>query len=480
MSKAMIITLLLLALSVGGVTFAASDIHEACDKVVITENKVFGNIAAVKGLTMELNSTYNNHLFWRASYIPGGNSKTETEYTFSATKKYEEGKIYYDGVYIYIPDYSYDFDSFDSDEPPAGIALAYHELAEATEPGKSSEKVIYLADYLDYYPFPIGLNFPHKRAEIGFGRYFISPESEEDIYALKKLQDYFKIPVLPDERYEIGIEKDENGRIVGTHSGSAEKGDAYYIITYSVLTDSACYFTFNTHSQEDKVMDTSELPDGYGIYRLPYEDDKYDERNQLTCGVNPDALRMVYPLSPEISVVSLNLNPEKTRLLLHTVENEKYVLTVIDINTMTEVQRLVIADFQGKEAGWIRFDEDDFMALILSGLEKLAVITHEKDGSYRLQYTCDFKHDNIPRFPTWNLFLDFDGERLAMTGMLPDNDYGTYATCNFFLAVYDKTGPVYYGEYKSSLSTGKNPSNYSYHCRGFDHEPIRIVWENNS
>ena len=67
----------------------------------------------------------------------------------------------------------------------------------------------------------------------------------------------------------------------------------------------------------------------------------------------------------------------------------------------------------------------------------------------------------------------YDGERLAMCWNR-DIDEAPYSDCGFYVAVYDKTGLLYFGDYLSGLMTGRNANDYGYYCNPVD---ISLNWK---
>ena len=62
--------------------------------------------------------------------------------------------------------------------------------------------------------------------------------------------------------------------------------------------------------------------------------------------------------------------------------------------------------------------------------------------------------------------MDFDGERLVIVDNISSDGSGWYDKCGFFVAVYDKDGLSYYGEYESSLDANWSSSNhYEFNCQ---------------
>ncbi len=479
MRRAALLTLVLLILLGGSIYVAASDIYKENDQVVITEEVIYGHKEAVKDVEVKLHATYKDHLFWNTTYVPGKEEEIETKYAFFANCVLGKGEAEYEGVHL---------ETMPADGE--GIKVAYEELFDITEPGEERETEIYLKDYMDYYPINGMVELPGifikirtsilhdiSASELESDSQLSASELESDsqLYVTARFQEYFKIPILEEEKFRISVRKSEEGRIESTGGGSANS-DSYYMSVYSKVTENACYFTIGTRTQEGKVIDTSHLPEGYGIYCLPYEKGHIENGNRVG-GVDIDSLEMVYPLESGIRIASIETNEDETKLLLHAIENDKYNITVIDIETMETLQKLEVADWEEEQSGWTIYDEGDFMTILLYGGEKLAVVTLEDNGEYKLQFVCDVRKEEIPWFQYHRSAVDYDGERLVITGQLQDDEYGVREnTSNFYLAVYEETGIVYYGEYRTSLTTGTNFSSYSYHCRGVDDEPLEVEW----
>lgn len=454
MRKAAILTALLLVLSIGGVCVAALGVYEARDQVVLTETVVYGDRAVANGLTVELNITCADHLFWDTTCTLDAQIQTRTEYSFSALEVSKLRPRVYSGISL---------------DATLGSELAKLALYNSLEPGEEKSAVIYLKDYMDYYPISVSVNLPGITQSIegsDVPDWDLSTRTSYD--ALLKIRDYFKIPVLEEECYKISVWKGEgnNGSHYSSRADSSSESDYFSMKTFSVPTGDACYFTFDAHTWNGKLVDLHEIPGGYGIYRLPYQADEVDA----------DALEMVYPLDPETKPLGLFANEDQTRLLLHAVENGKYILTVIDLDDMTTLQKLEIAEWP-KDQGWRLYSGDGCMAVLLSREEELAVIAETDDGDYELWYMGDAWSDELGGFPfQWEPVLAFDGERLAFIGFLSD-EYGNhyYYTCDFALAVYEPSGLEYYGEYGNSLDTGKDVSS-NYRCRGRDYDSLTVSW----
>ena len=482
MKKATILMTLVLLLSVCGVGVLAADVFEAHDQVVLTEKTVYGDRSKADGLTVQIDSHYQRKVFWNTTLRFGEETGAQTEYDFSAKEIREDYPVVYEGIQIGNP--AHGGVDFDLDNPQEGLWVAYKELYDETEPGQEKERDIRLKDYIDHYPMTIALDFPNARysaeAWESFAGMDVTPGSEA--YAIQVLRDYYKIPVLEDEYYGIHVRKRESGAQSGWGGGTSQYGDRYYMQDYSVLSDNACYFTFSTLTDDGKIVDTGELSDGYGIYRLPYRTEYDEQSGEDISIIEADDLEMVYPLTPGIDLSSLSINAEQTCLYLHAVENGVYSITVIDLATMKAIQKqevLVVED----DSWWSIWDYNDFMAILLNPAQEFAVMSKEKDGRLKLEYICPIQPERLESsFSIYDAAMDFDGERLALARRMEieekhEEEYRDRTTCNLQIAVYEENGLAYVGEYKSSLDTGEDWTNHAFHVRGRDFNPVEVAWE---
>lgn len=480
MKKATILMTLVLLLSICGVGVLAADVFEAHDQVVLTEKTVYGDRSKADGLTVRLDSHYSRRLFWNTSMKLDEGLSTATEYVFSAKQIREDYPVEHRG--IGLSNRVHGGVEFDLDNPQEGLWVAYKELYDETEPGQEKETDILLKDYIDHYPMTIELDFPDAEYSAEAWKPFDGMEAlpSSEIYAIQALRDYFKIPVLEDEHYQIHVRKRENGMQSGWGGGTSQYGDRYYMFDYSVLSDDACYFTFSTTTDEGEVVDLSELPDGYGIYRLPYQTEYNEQRKENVSVIDVDNLEMVYPLEPGIELSSLSMNKEQTCLYLHAVQDGKYSITVIDIASMKTLQKLDITEVE-EDSWWSIWNQDDFMVIELSPTQELVVMSIAENGELQVEYICPILPEDFDGFSIYGVAMDFDGERLVCVRPLEieeeyEGEYRDRTTCNLQVAVYEEEGLVYFGEYTNSLDTGENWANHSFYVRVNDFNPVVATW----
>ena len=225
-------------------------------------------------------------------------------------------------------------------------------------------------------------------------------------------------------------------------------------------------------------MDTSLIPGGYGIYCLPYSMDYSTDPDGMAVP-DPEGLAMVYPLDPNAQLLDLTLSQDGERLLLQTKEEDRFVLTVIDLSTLDTLQRLEL-DWGEESWGYWLYPGDGFLVLLLSG-DRIFVLDELESGCYEQVFTTpypDFDEFGIDLWwSTSTTVMDYDYEegRLAILWLLEDPDY-YFNSCDLMLLVLDDGGTAYLGRYGSSLSVGALPDVYRSNCFPMDSDPLSIQW----
>lgn len=152
-----------------------------------------------------------------------------------------------------------------------GFSTAYQSLLDTLSPGESGSMTIRFADYYDEYPFEFSIDLPGVNYDPLVNWQDASADSEWlGERAQAALGRFFRIPVLQDEYVELGIDKNMDGTGSGRSISSVMEGDRFWMNVESVITDDTCFFWFGNRTDKDRLVDTSRIPGGYGIYMLPY------------------------------------------------------------------------------------------------------------------------------------------------------------------------------------------------------------------
>lgn len=506
MRKSLALFLVLLVCVIGGTCYVSADLLKEKDNVQLKETVVWGDKSAVEGVTVERNVKYDRHIRWNTTYVAGKEPKCDTAYTFDEQGKlYEESNRRYEGIELHTNVIRAFEDANVKAEDLTGVDRAMKELFDETEPGQENRRIIDLKDYLDFYEYEITIELPGdithhflNRGELKealdyygkdknyFGSFYLE-ELKEQVHILDAFTEFFKIPVIDNHLYEIAVSKDMEGNLYGWSYGCANGGgssgnvsmgstltdsDGFNMWAIPVYTENMCYFTFDPYTDDGQLVDTSYIPGGFGIYQLPF-----DKENGT---IDVDNLRMVYSLDPTEEVFNLHYDERRNTILLlgHKDTESGYQMTVFDADTMEVKQEITYSD-DGYGAGI--YMGDDF--IVLETIEDVVVLSVDKDGNYEKELVCDIKYlteeTNVDYLDFSYIDFDWNGEKLIFAGSLNDGtSYRYNQSCGFYLAAYDKTGLIYYGEYVSSLDAESNLGDYDYNfvCRPTEKEPIKVRW----
>ena len=478
MRKSLAIFLALVLLCGCGVLLAARAVSAPREEITFQEYVFSGDQAAADGLTVQLKAGMQHKANWESTVqFSAQDYRTETSFRFLPAGQAEQPEMSYRGVEI---NFYHDAATTGSDDV-FGFSTAYQSLLDTLSPGESGSRTIRFADYYDEYPFEFYIDLPGVR----YGTLADWEDASEDSdwpgeCAQAALGRFFRIPVLQDEYVELGIDKNMDGTGSGRSISSVREGDQFWMNTESVITDDACFFWFGNRTDQDRLVDTSRIPGGYGVYMLPYGPLDPDAEASAFYGGNEnevytDRMTCFFPVDPETRIEHLGLTPDKTRLLLHTVENNTYYVTLIDCKTGDTLQKLAVSDFE-LEDDYVNITETEEFVCIQQTQGRICVLTQDADGLYQLVLRSDYSPDDLysPVYATVRA-MAFDGKRLAIVNndetVLANDDNRTksylagttealitldgayFDNCGFTLTVFDQTGVAYSGAYVSSLES---------------------------
>ena len=478
MRKALIAFVLLFTLCIGGAVAVAVDVNSVRDQVIFTEEVVFGDKSAVEGLTIRAEAALDNgHLNWNSTHTIGAENTTDTEYFFSAERP--DRPVNYEPFGLMLSNSGvrahWDWDEAESADELSGLSLAYWELMQCAPDGEEVERTIRLADYYDYYPLEISVELPNYYMDITDSRYdksYGTPVTEAQLDNMKQLYealtDCLKIPVLPHETMEISLTR--SGDHVYSWGSGSGAGERYHSYSLSAVTDDAFYFTIYNRSNEDNLMDMSRLAGGFGIYRVPY---RYSETDTTTM-TEPDKLEMVYPLDEECVVSWLATTTDGSRLILITQEvNGDYLLRIIDCFSMEILQEEVLYNEEEEYGPYAHDCREDYI-LIRTSNGGIILFEEVGDGTFTRKLDLNPTEEEMlsPGFHTTH----WDGERLVLAYPLSYLDNDDNENCGFGVAVYDESGALFVGRYRSSLDTRTWAWWSGDNCYLWSDDCLHILW----
>lgn len=479
---ALFLTLIFTFLSLYVIAFVG--INKEKDNVTVTQEYIYGDKAYAENVDINFKTLYKENLQWDIDFdIASGRAKTDFSiHKDRIDREYEninELRIYTNLHYSSFGD--------GLSITNEGIDKAFEELKEEATPYKEAKKVIYVSDYTDYYPVTVDASLENFYLDSSFHSQLRENETE----LIKAIESFFRIPVQKDHRIQISLQIDENKNITHTGTATATEDGAYEGFSFfanSVVTDKECFIYFDDRTEHGERADTSEIPGGYGIYRLPYS------TVETYVTFDTEKLKNVFPLKAGESIYQIELSADKKALYMMSQKNSKNYLTVIDTETYKEKSKVIISD-EKDQSSHIEYIGEDFM-----------VITHyhpNRDSSISV-YTPDGKVGFKENFTTMQYIYDnnstitdeglvyyaggdfymhgneidvkWDGERLYVTNSTGDN-FRPVRKADFSLSIYDKNGLQFCGSYTTSLNTGYDgyqASGYYVNLSHFDLIEIKL------
>ena len=458
MRKSLIVTLLLLILASASFGYIHASVDKSKDAVTIDETVLYGDKSIAEGITVDLNTHCDYRLFWDTRYIIGEKPEMSTNFTFSQAQRQPERigptfNISLDGMFN-----RWGASGSNWDLSAETFPLPVRDVASRTKPGENRTESVYVKDYYDFYPISVEFEWPTG---------FAVNEDTNDLFA-----DYFRIPAHPEHQIEIDVEKSAVG---GAYQiGVSSVQDSVYSHATSTVTTSHCFFTFACYTTDGRLLDTSNVPGGYGIYRFP----RHTGRGVHVLRANE--LQTVFSLDERARVVTLKTSKDESKLLLVTSEGKDYMLTVIDAATLVELQKLRIMRADTESGPWgplLRnlYVYEDFIVPV-SGDNRFALLTLNAASNYEVQFEASFdKVEELKYVFSSELAMDYSGEKLVVAAF-QDGYYLPRNHCSFYLAVYDNTGLAYAGHYQHNLDKSQMDY-YPYICRPLEGAPLRVTWD---
>ena len=365
------------------------------------------------------------------------------------------------------------------------------DLQHAFDTGEQTKAEIRMQDLLRYYRLKLELTGQDNHvldvrcsefayiADTETHKNYVSTAEQESFALWESLNRFFRIPVLESESRILEAERNSIDSLGGAWLSyeldrAKKNADSFSFETIACGTPEAVYFTFDPHSYRGELVDTSMIPGGYGLYRLPYD----SEKNVFL----PEKLKMVYPLDPTRDYVSIHSSPDGQKLLLtsrawqfgDTKKSSRYedadsesvtkfdrerrlTAEVVNLASMTCEKSLDVLqsryEIQCRDAG-------DYL-VFSDAVSKICVIAYQ-DGSYHK--TLDLADLAMASRPDEDLpcygylkQMAYDGERLVLAGhsyvkadyVQESWDWSPQSDAE--LAVYDRRGLAYFGRLTDNL-----------------------------
>jgi len=485
-SLAILLCLLIIGSAAAG-GFSLSHIDSA-DELEFTEDIIYGDPKELEGLNVRFTSSVSRFL----DYYPRlGSFYWTTEACF------DEGRI----IAETKQEYSYKKPSFSIPETvfvrtdpvysgasrliyPGLIEKIREGHSEELEEGKAVSIEMPLKDIFMQYPIEITLQSKFSRSAFEGSS---ADRVQNAAVFQKKADEYFKFPIAEDITASLIMTKTGITRIENLSGNNFEKGMEIRKFG-SFSTGDKLYFFFE--AQVPGVLkgtryDYSMVPGGYGVYSVSIH---YDD-NVLIADV--DSLSTLCSFGDETSIEALSSSKDGSVIYVFAGEKDEHVVYAIDSKTGKTMQKLSICSFEPreifvqKEEGYLLFgakigqiaDEVKGAVYVLEegegGLLDIALkadINSVASGHNIYEILQEGKWLNVDYRGGYEYLNGAgicnaykDGKLYIVSPDLSSNaakpEYSS--RCGVAVAVFGKEGPLFFGNYKSSIGgTSCEPQRY--------------------
>ena len=437
----------LAVLSVGLTVWAHGALYAQREAVTVEQEVLQGGPDLVDGVSLEIRTVLNEHLFWETRVTAGPEITYDTDYTYSAR---ERSRSYYS----LFPETVLNVDVMGSagvtgewdTEDMRGMQKPFNDVATRCPAGNENyTETVHLRDYYEIYPLYVQSDFfDLLPASTEADAFVIDGDPELELQEL--LREYFPIPVPEDATMVVRIDKDADGEI-----RSYGFDGLWPFRVWSLVRQGGVYFIFSSREDADP-LDTSMFPLGYGVYFLPVvltPAEAPDESDAFRVSFGDPEL--VCPVDAAVENVYF-YGEETGGMYLVTQQGDALNLTILD-ESGTSTQTLRVLEGRPEEllegdrwldALWLR----EGYLVVLSIDKRFRVV--ETDGAVcRATLEGSLRPLWADGDISWGYYnepaLDYDGEHLALVQAMRTN-------CSCLLALYGPEGLEYTGAYYLSQS----------------------------
>ena len=494
-----ILWLAVLVCGIAAVAGLSTGVQQGEEQVTITPEVFYGDPSLVEGMEVQTRLQYSGTIQWTTDFVLGQeeNAQTTVEHLngYGSEAQNDVARLALEQdfrVRTMLDGYSIDVErdrtliygdrfSPQADWLSTRFNAILEDVQQQCKPGGSTVKTVWLEEYFDYYPLLVNLPTLNMYPAIWQdGQAYMPKSSQEWAYLVsQKLQGYFRIPVVKDDRVTVLLEKDGLGNlssITFNAWANAPVGGGHC----SEVTEAGIYFTMKMPADQ---YDYSLVPGGYGLYFIPTI-----VKDDVLC-LKLDELATVMSLEADQSVGSLwSSDDGKTLIMKRQVGETGIVFDIVDTASRQVIQTIGC----GETPEWDAYAEDiyrvnklmlrdDYMVIELPD-STLLVYEQQTDGTYRFCFDTDPDqywsmlhewNDDVYVFWYDAVGIDFNGEYLAVSYFMRGED--GFHSCDIYVAVFGEEGLAYYGVYRNSLSVGNEMDEYGSRIGGAV-DPITLHW----
>ncbi|MDO5331236.1 MAG: hypothetical protein Q4E99_01030 [Bacillota bacterium] len=504
MKKKFIIAISLLCIAVvSAVAAFAFGLQE--NKVEYQQETLYGSPTFADGITANYQLTSVGHANWYLSYNFGAGFGVDENATFTveddfkflpignistAFYKAQDKYTYSDDDYINNNRYIGVYQSFDANILEEKFLKDFNAEFPKDKEG-SFTKYYYLKDIHEYYRPSVGIG-ANVFSSYSSNRNLAGYDTAAEIKFWNKFYDYFKIPVLENDIIEVtgtrvksnnspaiwgfnmvggSVYVGADGQLHGSEDALSESADRVIIIpdTYcfdskDVLANDALYFTFSNVTNNGKHADFSQVPGGYGIYKIPYDKEKDTKQGFKEGVLDIDNLQTIFSLNENEQVRNMGLSSDGLHLYLildvHTGTSASIVFKSINLKTFNVDQEILLEAY--RDFCFVKQKKNFIVVRTrytgnVSGAnyDHLKVLYEKNPGVYEMLIDVEMGTMEAKLWENYTPVCACDGKRFAIAAFeqksvsdyISWNDVGT----GIMLAVYEDNELKYVGKYTNSL-----------------------------
>ena len=470
MRKYFIAMLIIIIMMTTGVAWESADVSNKAGNVNIEIKDYYGDLHAADGLTVSFQEMYMRKSLWDIKAM-FNNGKMESIVDYQLLRRDLEDKlesnlgIYNMGFMSYV-DESFFVDE-NSERKSYGLLKQIYDRSKDEDFSDEFTVTTMMSDLCDYYPIQVRVDVPGKLYGFGNGCFEMidvldtgisyMKKAPHEVYNALKLNSFLHIPVDENQMVRINCQGNESkeGVLLNIESITDMGFNLSTLNTIWTGNDNAFYFAFSNRNSLGDVVDTSLIPGGYGIYRLPYgyicQEDYHGEDYFEGYDIIVDDLKTICQVNENALILDLEVDAMGKELYYVTEEDGKFFLYFAEAESGTLRDSVFLGEAQ--EEDWIDMKLQENFLYIKLGYRKLFVASSDDSENINLVFDTDIENQTFTEvYDTKSILQNyetfaFNGESVAIIGRnLKRNDKTEYNGCGFTMLVLNKDGIEYFGE----------------------------------
>lgn len=466
--KRLIVFVIVLACAVGLLTGTAGALAAQADDLSFTEVVRWGDPAALEGRRIGSAIRCGDHMLWKTTYTFDGENTYDTEFFFSQEGLPEKIRERSAGMEAYSTSGFGGSTSGDMSLRNTGYGDLFRAVAAVTPAGEERELNLKLSDYVEYHALSLDIAYHSERYYCSesvdvfdhISTRWSDDTTDFDVWAtvnnpsFLRFAELFRFPVGQEEIVSVSARRDELGNLISVGLNS---GNSPVIRIICAVNDSGAY-CIPSYCSEDGEPIPGEYRDGMGIYHIPWKPDIRSIEITTSAGrveavmLDSANAENIHPLPEDAVVFGLEVEEDTGIARMVSLEEGIYVLTQIDLEKGVVLSRLEIMERKADPASFWPIWQIGEDLMILEACGDLALITLEETPALEFVVSLGDVEPGFPEVIDGVGAMHYDGEKLILASS--GESYGRSA---LVVQVFDRTGPLYWGEYDCSVFRCNDP-----------------------